>query len=135
MSDLFQFLKSMNSGDFECVNRMTDDEVKAISPYVLLMWCNGATNNVVEHTILTDTYCADKVFSLSKHPRLLLKLFIAANCDMGQTKYLFKKSTSSEQTSGIKHIAEYFQCTYNDAKGYAKILSKEEIKEIGELFK
>ncbi len=133
-ADLFKFFDEMNKGNFSYVDSLSDDEVKSLSPFVLLMWMHGAQQNKVLHTLLTDWYCNVRVFSLSKHPRLLLKLFVAANGDIDSTRYKFKKSTGNEATKNAKAVAGYYQCSLSEAKDYLRILTKEDVKEIVEIY-
>lgn len=134
MSDLFKFFDKLNEGDLSYVDQMTDDEVKAISPFVLTMWMSGATSNNIEHVILTDTYCNDKIFQLSKHPRLLLKLFMSANEGIGRDRYKFEKSVTKEESAVTKLIARHYQCGYNEAKQYKRLLSEKDLKELKEMY-
>jgi hypothetical protein len=62
MSDLFQFLKKANEGDLAYVDRMTEEEIKAIHPFVLLGWAMGASSNTAIHVISTDSIMNGKVF-------------------------------------------------------------------------
>lgn len=128
-ADLFKFFDEMNAENYGYIDTLEDDEVKALSPYVLLMWMHGAQYNKEVHVLLTDWYCNSKVFSLSNHPRLLLKLFVAANGG-DTTRYKFKKSTGNEATKTAKAIASYYECSLSEAKDYMRILSKEDVKEI-----
>ena len=130
MSDLFAFFDALNKGDMDYVDSMTDKSVKDISPFVLTMWMSGATSNQVEHVILTDMYCNDKVFGLSKHPRLLLKLFISANSGMGNDRYKFERCVSKTESRAIHNIASYYRCGLHEARQYKELLSKDDIKEI-----
>lgn len=132
--DLFNFFNAMNKGDFNFVNKMDDDEVKTLSPFVLLMWVNGATQNQPIHIIATEALCASTVFSLAAHPRLLLKLFIAANCDVGNTRYKFKKSVMKKQSKNIELVARHYECGYTEATQYLKLLSPDDIKELQEMY-
>lgn len=132
--DLFGFLNKMNQGDYDYVDQMSNEEIKALAPFVLLMWCNGAKTHTVEHTIMTDAICNDKVFSLSRHPRLLLKLFVAANEGFGGDRYAFKKATGADKSSVTKLICEHYQCTYQEAKDYQAILSEDDIKKLKEMY-
>ena len=132
MNPLFVFFDKMNAGDFSYIDRMTDEEVKDLSPYVLLMWINGATSNPAIHIMMTDMLCNPYVFSLSNHPRLLLKLFMAANSEIDSSRYKFEKSGGKKASKHLKAIASFYQCTLTDAEGYASVLSDAEIKEITE---
>lgn len=133
MSDLFDYFAAINKEDFDYVNQMTDDEVKKISPFVILMWMSGAKSNQIEHVILTDTYCNPFVFSLGKHPRLLLKLLIAANSGLGNDRYAFEKTTTKNDLGLLKQIAQHYQCGLHEAKQYKELLSKEDIKELKDI--
>lgn len=131
MSVLFRFFDAVNREDFQFVDRMTDEEVKEISPYVLLGWMNGAVQNNGIHVMLTDIYCNQKVFSLQKHPRLLLKLFIEANGGIDSTRYKYKKpSISKSHSSEVKAIAAYYGVPLKDAKDYLLLLDADDMKQI-----
>ncbi|WGH49827.1 hypothetical protein [Alishewanella phage vB_AspM_Slickus01] len=133
--DLFDFFDRMNKGDFDHVDKMTDEEVKKLSPYVLLMWTRGAKNPQTKHihVILTSLYCSDKVYTLAKHPRLLLKLFIAANCDIDNTRYSFMKQNRVHDKS-LKMIADFYDVTLSDAEEYKRLLSVEDITELQKFY-
>jgi hypothetical protein len=130
--DLFGFLNAIERGDFSHVDGMSDEDIKAISPFVLLMW-EGKSNNIAR-VITTNEFCNDVVFSLSKHPKLLLKLFIASGNDMGGTKWEFVKSTTTQESTIYKMIANHYQCGYNEAKDIKRLLSKDDINELKEMY-
>lgn len=130
MSDIFKFLDKMNDEDYGYVDTLSDEEVKKLSPYVLQMWCHGAKKNTAAHVFMTDLYVNEYVFSLSKHPRLLLKLFMSANGGMDSTRYGFVKTTSSEKVSVFKKISEYYRVSYRVAKQYHDVMDPQELKDI-----
>lgn len=130
MSDLFGFFNHVNKEDYDYVDSLSDEEVKKLSPYVLLGWMHGAVDNNHIHVMLTDMYCNGVTFKLSKHPRLLLKLIVAANGGIDNTRYKFNKPSGASTDKAVRAIAKYYGVGYNDAKGYAAILSEEEIERI-----
>lgn len=130
MSDLFQFLKKANQGDMRYVDNMSDEEVKGLAPFVLLGWGMGAESNEAIHTIMTNEYMNDKVFSLGKHPRLLLKLFVAANSHIDNTKYQYVKSKSVAHTKETDAVARYYNCGLREARDYVRILGADGVKQI-----
>jgi hypothetical protein len=132
-NDLFQFFHAMNQGNLEFVDEMTDDEVKKISPYVLLMWRAKSETSRPIHTLSTAHVCSDKVFSLSKHPRLLLKLFVAANGGISNTRYEFVKQNKIHDPE-LKMIAAFYGVSLSDAEQYRDLLTKEETDQIVKLF-
>lgn len=131
--DIFKLFGKMNNEDYAWVMALTDDELKTVSVYVLLMWIHGVDRNESAHLILTNQYVNQYVFHLQKHNRLLLLLMFAVNSGMGSPRYQFKKSVTKQETKSIKAIASFYNCTYDDAKGYADILSADEIKEMIEI--
>jgi hypothetical protein len=133
-TDLFAFFDAMNNGDYGYVDKLEDDEVKSLSPFVLLMWVGGATSNQPIHTILTETYCASMVFRLNKHPRLLLKLFIAANEGIGKTRYKFRKNTINKESKHIRMVCKHFVCGLTEARQYIKLLSAADLAELEEIY-
>lgn len=133
MSKLFQYFDAVDRGDFSFIDKMTDDEVKEISPYVLLGWFNGAKREKNVHTVLTDVYCNEMVFPLGKHPRLLLNLFMSANCDISRGGYKFVKSVSKKESKRLHSIARYYDCTVTEAKDYIQLLDDKEIKIIEQM--
>lgn len=132
--DIFQLFGKMNHGDYKWVMALTEEELKSVSVYVLLMWIHGVDRNESAHLILTTQYVNHYVFHFQKHTRLLLLLLFAVNSGMGSPRYQFKKSVSRRESKAINAIASFYECTYDDAKGYSDILSKEEIDEMVEIF-
>lgn len=134
-ADIFAFFRAMNDGNFRYVDDMTDEEVKGLSPYVLLMWLNGAQSNEEAHIILTDMICNRYVFKLAKHPRLLLKLFISANCGIGNTRYKFTKYVDNDNTQVANDVAIYYKIGLHEARDMLKFLTDKELKNIREMVK
>lgn len=133
-SDIFQFFSKMNAGDISFVDEMTEEEVKKLSPYVLLMWTATDKSARPFHVLSTAHVVSDKVFSLQKHPRLLLKLFIAVNGGISNTRYAFSKQARVKNDPSVKNIALFYGVTETDAAEYKSILSASEIDKINSLF-
>lgn len=133
--DLFRFLDAANSGaGYRFVDKMSDESLKSISPYVLLGWGHGAKNDKDTHVILTNEVLNPYVFSHAKHPRLLLKLFVAANSDIGDTRYGFVKFSGKEETNLLKQIARHYDVGIREAKDIKPLLSEQDIKLIKEMY-
>lgn len=132
MSDLFKFFDKLNQEQFEYVDQLPEDEVKKLSPFVLLMWMNGAKTNREAHTLLADEYVNDRVFSLQKHPRLLLKLLMASNGGIGNTRFSFEKSITKDQEKLTRKVASFYHVGYDEAKQYIRMLPEEDLEFIKE---
>jgi len=130
MADLFAFLSSCSAGDFRAVDALSDDDVKSLAPYVITGWMNGAQTQTDLYVILSDLICNDSIFSLSKHPRLQLKLFVAAVGGLPKTKFSYVKNTGVGATKTIQQVADYYQITTAKAKCDMIAMSQDHITEI-----
>lgn len=128
--NIHHVLSRVNAGDFDFFLKMTDDEVKELSPYVLALWLRGANDNRAEHTIMTNEFMNTKLFTLSKHPKLLYLLACYANSGMGNTRYSFIGDKKEGKPKRTKLVMREFQCTENSAKLYEKLLTEEDFKEL-----
>jgi malate/lactate dehydrogenase len=134
-NDIFAFFNAVNQGDFEFVDSLSEEEAKKISPFVLLMWMHGAQSNPDIHIIVTNSFVNPFVFSLSKHHRFLLKLFIAANCNIDNARYKFVKScVVAEKSIVASRVASYYNCGLEHAKDIIPLLSDADLKELEELY-
>jgi hypothetical protein len=132
MSVLFDFFSAANNGQFSYV---LETETSELSPYVMLGWFHGESTNTNIHTITTANYVNEFVFSLAKHPKLLLMLFIAANCNIDSTRYKYVKSSgNTEKRAVVKMIAEHYQCGYNEASEVLPMLSQDDLAELNALY-
>lgn len=134
-SDIFGFLNAVNRGDFGFVDDLTDEDAKKLSPFVLLMWMNGAQSNTDIHVIVTNSFVNPFVFSLYKHHKFLLKLLIAANSNIDNARYKFVKSgAASEKGSLVSKVALHYNCGLDHAKDILKMLADADIKELEDLY-
>ena len=132
--DIFHLFGKMNTADYDWVMNLSDEELKSVSVYVLLMWVCGVDRDQATHLILTNQYVNHYVFHLQRHSRLLLLLMFVCNGEMGNPRYQFRKSVTKQETKSIKAIAKFYDCTYDDAKGYLELHSPEEVKEMCEIY-
>lgn len=134
MSVLFRLFDAINNVDFSFVDSLTDEEVSEVSAFVLTGWLSGADRNQSEHAIFSDMYFNRFVFKLSAHPRLLLKLAIAANAGLGRCKYRYVKFSATRESKIDEMIARYYKCSLGNAKQYKAMLTADEIAYIEELY-
>ncbi len=123
-------LSRVTAGDCDFFLNMTEEEVKELSPYVLTLWLRGANENRDAHVLLTDAVVNSKLFSLSRHPKLLYLLCCYANSGMGRTRYSF--INDKKETTGNKHkvVMREFQCSEAVAKMYLNFLDGDDIKQL-----
>lgn len=129
-NEIFQILNHINKGDYEFFQNLSQEEIRKLSPYMLMMWVNGAQKNEPIHVFMNEAIVNDKLFSLSKHPRLLLYLIVAANSEIDDTRYKFRKMTPQKQDKASSAIIQHFQCTPEQVQYYKSNLSDEELEDI-----
>lgn len=127
-------LDRINEGDYDFFLSMTDEECKELAPYVLSLWLRGANKFRAEHTIMTDLYLNTKLFTLSRHPRLLYCLAVAANCDMGHCTYSFNNDKKEAKAKEVKLVKRHLKCTTDTATLYLNFLDANDIKALEKLY-
>lgn len=128
--NIHHVLSRITAGDYEFFQSMTEEELKEIQPYVIALWLRGAYEDRWAHVIMTDTFLNTKLFSLSRHPKLLLMLATYANSGMGDTRYEFRKDERETKKKTTNLIMREFSCNETAARLYEKFLSEEDIKEL-----
>lgn len=132
-ADLFLFLDKMCDGDHKYISELTDDNVKNLNPFTLSMWVNGVQKERETRVVLTDLCCNPYIFSLYKHPRLLLHLLSVAN-EGNRSKFKFKKTGVSSKSKILGYICKYYACGLTEAKDTLETLSEEDIEELKEIY-
>lgn len=132
--DIFRLFRAINEGDYGYIDELSDEDVKGLPVYMILMWMHGAQSNTSTHVMMTAEHVNPMVFSLYRHPRLLLKLLVAANGGIGNTRYKFVKSTTSNESAVIGYIAKHYQCGYEEAIEIKDLLSEQDLKELKEIY-
>lgn len=110
--DLFRFFREADRGNFRVVDDYTDEEVRQISPFVLMMWEPDVNPGV--RSILLNLYLNQYVFGqLRKHPRLLLKLFVEASSMGDGADFRFKKKATQAGSTGGQDLIRAVSRHYN----------------------
>lgn len=102
--DLFEALRAISGGDYRFFDKLDDVDIKTLSPYLLLLWMRAPSSDASIRTELTNEFVNPYVFNLSGHPRLLFKLFVAAQGGYGNCRYRFEKSKRDKR---VAIVAEY----------------------------
>lgn len=133
--DLFEVLNKINKEDYQYFDKLTEEERKELSPYVLQRWLFGAQENEFLHVILTNQYMNPYTFNLQSHKLLLYKLACTANGDIDSTRYSFKKPVKNQQfTKEIEGILNYYQCTVDEAFDMYDLLDSEDLQELQSMY-
>lgn len=133
--DIQDVLAHIDRGDYEFFDNLTDEQVKGLSPYVILMWMSGTRSKL--QLKLLNRMLNPYAFNLGQHPRLLYKLAIASS-DGKATKYSFKprKKRYKSKSTTVKVITAYYGCSVKDANDYIELLDCDAVialaEELGE---
>ena len=125
--DIFSLLgriNNKNSGDIYFA--LTAEERKGFAPLVVMQWLSGSND---EQQILKLNDNVNKyVFSLGKHPHLLMKLLQTASLGRQvRATWIPTKTTSKKNTLRDQVLAEYFDYSAAEIAALIVLPSSEEI--------
>lgn len=129
--DIFDLLKKINSGDLHIWEKLTEEERKSISPYIVSQWMFGTSNQV--QIIFLNELVNPFIWSFSKHPHLLLKLM--ACCGTGSfQKFTWIPFTKKKKEASLstKVLQEYYNYSEKTARQQLHLLTFEDILEMAE---
>ena len=125
-------LNAVNQSNYDYFDSWDEEDIKALSPYVLTMWMKGAKTNKEVHTVLTNMYVNPYIYKFSNKPDLLYKLIVYANG--GNNSYFEFKKASSQSYKDKENIKRYFKINDSLADGALKIVSDDLIKQLREVY-
>ena len=133
--DIGRELGAVNSRNYEFYDKLTDEEKKAFSPYILMRYVGNpqTDSDTYEFTIeRVNEHVNMHHWTLSKgHKPLLWQLF--AGCGTGMTlRYTYLKSGSKEKANKIeKLLAELYPAMkMEDIKMLASMMDKKDKDEL-----
>lgn len=130
--DLFKILGNLSTRNFKYFDDLTDDQLKDIPPLVIMRWLSGTTDK--RQVFFLNTLANPMVFSLHKHKRLLLKLFMI--CMPGKSqKFTWHKQLSKAgmaKPMSTKVVCQYCGYSKREAEDALKLLQKQDIISMAE---
>jgi hypothetical protein len=130
--DIFGLLGRLDKKRHDIWENLSEVERKGFAPVVVMRWMSGTTSPL--QIILINTLVNPVLFSLGKHPQLLMDL-LAASSDGHSKRYNWKsiKSTKSKKSDKlVELIKEYHGYSERIAKQYISFFSKEDYIEMAE---
>lgn len=124
-NNLFDIINRMDRGELRFFTEKPMEYFEGVSPYFVLLWVRGATNNEDLHIMDTNLVANKYMFALANHPRLLFQLLCVANGGYGKGYYKFIKTPKG--LADIDVVARYYDCGMREARLYAKSLTEEDI--------
>lgn len=128
--DIFAIIKEIEGIQIEFFDNLQDYEIKQISPYMLMKWMSGV-KDPTQLIQLNDTVNT-VIFSMYKHPKLMYKTLMASATRKDKRVSWIKRPSKDKIATSLSLVAQYYDCSTSRANDYLKILTPEEIFEIGE---
>ena len=94
--DIFRVLAALDAKDYHFFANLTDEEVKALVPFVVARWMSGTTD--ARQVFFLNEVVNPYLFSLTEHKQLLWDLLLIANSGKKQ-RYAWNALPSKKNTA------------------------------------
>lgn len=118
--DLFDGLAKLSSRDLQWYDKLTPEDQKAASPFVMARWMTGTSDQA--QLVRINTFVNSYGFSLGQEKSLLFKLLAAAATGKSK-RYQWLKSPGAKATIKLRLevIKQYYNVSTREAIGYDSI--------------
>lgn len=129
--DLFEGLAKLSSRDLQWYDKLSPEDQKAASPFVMARWMTGTSDQA--QLIRINTFVNPYGFSLGQEKPLLFKLLAAAATGKSK-RYQWLKSPGAKSTTKLRleAIKQYYEVSTREANVYAETISAEDIVAMAE---
>lgn len=121
--DLLNKLNSSKSGDIYA--QLSEDERKGFAPLVVMRWMSGTSDE--RQIMLLNEFVNPAVFSLGKHPHLLMQLLQTASSKTSKRYAWLSVKSKKKNVEAMKVVAEYFDMTAREVRLLDPFPSMEEV--------
>lgn len=127
---IFDILNAVNNKNANYFDKLTDDEIKTIQPFVLMRWLTGTDDEA--QIIMLNEFVNPYAFSLTEHKELVWKLLTIANSGNRQryswTKLDGKKNPNKPISMSL--VQRKYGYNESDASDALQLLSSDQIMNI-----
>jgi hypothetical protein len=103
--DLLGKINSAKSGDI--YSKLSDDEKKGFAPLIVMRWLSGTSDE--RQIILLNEFVNKYVFTLGKHPHLLMQLMQVASSKTSKRYQWIGVKSNKKNNHSRKVVQEYFE--------------------------
>lgn len=129
--DIFGLLNSLNSAKSgDIYSKLSDDERKGFAPLVVMRWMSGTSDE--QQIMLLNEFANPYVFSLGKHPHLLMQLLQVSSSKTNKRYQWIGIKSKAKNKEAIKVVAEYFEMSVRQAQQLNPFPPPEEILQMAE---
>jgi hypothetical protein len=129
--NIHKLLDNISHDRRDRIDQYSDEDLKSVSPYVLLMWIMGADNNLDIRAVLTDEFVNQYTFALANRKKLLLKLLCVSNGYKIDTRYRFRNPQKQKQSYLVSLVAKYHKVPEKRAQEDMRIYDADDFREMG----
>jgi len=135
--NLFEALSALDRKDYDYYDRLTDEQKKKFTPYMMIQWMSSvkANEGIGRYYVMSTNEYANKYFLneyIHKHPKLQWLMLCASSPGLGKQFHqwipnISPKVSKLEVSAKLKDIKEYYKKIYPHA-------NDSDIKEVSEAF-
>lgn len=126
--DLLGKLNSSKSGDI--YSKLTDDEKKGFAPLIVMRWMSGTSDE--RQIILLNEFVNKNVFTLAKHPHLLMQLLQVASSKTSKRCQWIGVKSKKKNTLRKRAVKEYYNMSEREIGLMSPFPNDTEIMEMAE---
>lgn len=121
--DIFELLKEIDKGNYNYFDNLTEEQIVAFSPLVVMRWLSGTDDE--KQILRLNTILNPKIYTLAAHKELLFKLMCICSTKKYK-RYTWMKVLNAKKTENsleiLQIIAKYYGTSIKDSKAIQKIL-------------
>jgi len=131
--DMFEVLARIDQKDYSIWDTLSEDQIKEVSPYMLLRWMTGTNND--KQLIFLNRIVNTLLFSVGNdHKELMLKL-LTVSSQGGVKRYKWQNHKTLKKAGtklSLQAVKEYTKESERHAIEAMRLYSPQDILEMGE---
>jgi len=133
--DLFEALAAIDKKDYGYFDKLTEEQQRKFSPYMLVRWMSGIKGNTAlqqYHVLSTNEFANTHLFGefISKHPKLQWLMLCASGLGKGKQFHQFLKNNKLDDNDLINFLSKVYPTSkMSDLKILASLITVEELEQ------
>ena len=129
--DIFELLSKINSSKSgDIYTKLSDDEKKGFAPLIVMRWMSGTSDE--RQIILLNEFVNKNVFTLAKHPHLLMQLLQVASSKTSKRYQWIGVKSKKKNTLRKRAVKEFFNMSEREIGLMSPFPHDTEIMEMAE---
>lgn len=126
--DLLGKLNSSKSGDIYA--KLSNEERKGFAPLVVMRWMSGTSDE--QQIMLLNEFTNPHVFTLGKHPHLLMQLLQASSSKTSKRYQWIGIKSKKKNVEAMKVVAEFFGMSLREVRTLSPFPPQDEVLAMAE---